>query len=130
MTFREWKGRKNDREGERRRVEEREREREREKKSICRANWPGHRCQTPQTTSLYPALNPNQLASVSFNIFARAYVPTCTSHAFDVLLRGCFLKPSSIEDARTCSLDVLDVYSLFRRCRRILTFGRNIEGVG
>ena len=33
MTFREWKGRKNDREGERRRVEERERERERERRS-------------------------------------------------------------------------------------------------
>lgn len=35
------------------------------------AKEPGHRCPTPQTTSLCPALNVNQLALVRYNIFPR-----------------------------------------------------------
>lgn len=60
----------------------------------------GHRCPTPRTTSLYPALNPNQLASVSLRIFLRVYLATCASRVFRALLGAVstrFLKFSGIQ---------------------------------
>ena len=81
--------------------DERRRERRERSSPYAEPTGRGHRCPTPQTTSLYPALNPNQLASVSLNIFPHVYVAMCTWRAFDVLLAAAsihFLKLSWIID--------------------------------